>query len=480
METAPLIAIGSFVGAVLVSSFIFISPLVALLIIIVGVAILVPERNKEVILLSILLISFGVGTLRYSIKDYHEVLVPTGTGIVVSEPEDRENFRRFVYKSDNGEKVLVNGPLYSEIAYGDRVEVSGKLERPGIIEDENGGRDFDYGKYLAKDDIYHTLSFAEVEIVSSGHGNPVKSVLFKIKRSFVAKTKEILSEPYASLLSGLIVSGKTAMPKDLLEEFRRAGVIHIVVLSGFNIMIIADFLRRTSRSNKIPLFGILLFVIMTGAEASIVRAAIMASIGMGATLFGRKYNASRALVFAAFLMVVHNPKILVFDPSFQLSFLATLGLIYFMSPIQNRLKWVSERWGIREILAQTLATQLMVLPLLIYSMGDVSLVSIPANMLTLIVVPYTMLIGFLATLVAFVSSILAWPLAFASHLLLSWIIFVSHTLSSLSFASITIPPISIWVIAFVYLILFILIKKPQVLRLKLETIRSTFSGGYDV
>lgn len=465
METVPLIAIGSFAGAVLVSSFIFISPLVALLIVIVGIAILLPERNKEVVLLSVVLISFGLGALRYSVKDFHEPITPTSTGIVVSDPEDRENFRRFVYKSDNGEKVLVNGPLYSEVAYGDSVKVSGKLERPGVIEDENEGRDFDYGKYLAKDDIYHTLSFAEVEIVSSGHGNPIKATLFKIKRSFVAKTKEILSEPYAALLSGLIVSGKTSMPKDLLEEFRRAGVIHIIVLSGFNIMIIADFLRRISRSNKIALLGIFLFVIMTGAEASIVRAAIMATIGMGATLFGRKYNASRALIFAAFLMVVHNPKILVFDPSFQLSFLATLGLIYFMQPVQNRLKWVCERWGIREILAQTLATQLMVLPLLIYSMGDVSLVSIPANILTLIVVPYTMLIGFLATLTSYsiLLTPITWLLAFASHLLLSWIFLVSHTLSSLSFASITIPPISIWLILLVYAVFVALIKFPSTL-----------------
>ncbi|MBI2087012.1 MAG: ComEC/Rec2 family competence protein [Candidatus Zambryskibacteria bacterium] len=458
MGRAILIAIFSFASGIALSSFIFLPPLISVLILIVGAVILIPERNKEVILLSVILISFSLGALRYSIKDFHEPLKPASTGIVVSEPEDKDNFRRFVYLSDNNEKILVSAPLYSPVQYGDRVEVDGKLEKPGIIEEENGARPFDYSKYLAKDDIYYTLSFAKVEILSSGHGNSLKSALFKLKRSFVAKAKEILAEPYASLLMGLIVSGREALPKDILEEFRRAGVIHIVVLSGFNITLIADFLRRVSKSNKIPLIGIILFVIMTGAEASIVRAAIMAGVATSAKLFGRKYSAPRALIFAACLMIIHNPKILIFDPSFQLSFLATLGLIYFMPPIEKRLTRVTQRLKIREILSQTLATQLMVLPLLIYMSGDVSLVSIPANMLILLIVPYTMLVGFLATLVAFVSTIIAWPLAYVSHILLSWILLVSHTLGNLFFATIKTPLVSIWIVISVYLIFVAVIK----------------------
>ena len=239
------IFIFGFILGILVSSFVFIVPLVNVFSVIVGLIILLAERiwskkiNREVLFLALVFLSFGLGALRYSIKDFHEPLTPSSTGVVVNEPEQKENVTRFVLRSDNGEKVLVNTDLYSPVRYGDRVEVNGKLQEPGIIDDENSGRSFDYGKYLSKDDIYYTWNFAQVEVLSRGHGNLIKQALFRLKRSFVGKTKEILAEPYASLLSGLIVSGKETMPKDILEEFRRAGVIHIVVLSGYNITIIA-------------------------------------------------------------------------------------------------------------------------------------------------------------------------------------------------------------------------------------------------
>src|SRR3989338_8115488 len=168
--------------------------------------------------------------------------------------------------------------------------MEGKLGEPGIIEDKNGSRPFDYSKYLSKDDIYYTLNFTKVEVLSGGYGNPVKRALFKIKRSFVRKTKEVLAEPYASLLSGLIVSGKEAMPKDILEEFRRAGVVNIVVLSGYNITIIAEFIRTVFKSARFSLVGILLFVIMTGAQATVVRAALMVLAVMLAKMFHRKFS----------------------------------------------------------------------------------------------------------------------------------------------------------------------------------------------
>lgn len=431
-----------------------------------GAAVLI-DRKREVVILSLVLISFGLGTLRYAVKDFHEIALPAPTGIVVSEPEDREHTRRFVYRSDNGEKAFVSTSLYSPVEYGDRVSVEGKVERPGVIEDEEGGRPFDYGKYLAKDDIYHTISFAEVEVLGKGEGHPVKAALLKAKRSFVTHAREILAEPYAGLLLGLVVAGKDALPKDLLEEFRRAGVIHIVVLSGFNITLIAEFLRRmfqklflVANFVRFPqgpafaaLLGVLIFVLMTGAEATVVRAAIMASVAIMAKLSGRAFSAPRALVFAAFLMLIENPKILVFDPSFQLSFLATLGLIYATPIVGSYLSHVPERFQIRETLAQTLGTQIFVLPLLIYSMGDVSLVSLPANLLILLVVPWAMLTGFLAVLLSYLSTIIAWPLSFATHLLLSYILSVAHFLGSLPFATLAVPDVSAWVIVFLYILL---------------------------
>ena len=452
-----------FVSGVLVSSLVFVSPLLSTLAVLLGVAILTVERiskgklEKEVLFLSLVFLSFGLGTLRYSIKDFHKPLVPVSTGIVINEPEQRENTTRFILRTDNGEKILVSTDLYSPVQYGDRVQVEGKLEKPDIIEDKNGGRPFDYGKYLSKDDIYYTMSFTKVEVLSSGHGNLLKSILLNLKGSLVGKMRAILAEPESSLLAGLIVAGKGAMPKDILEEFRRAGVIHIVVLSGYNITIIAEFIRMVFRSAKFSIIGIILFVIMTGAEATVVRAALMVFTVIFAKMFRRKFSAPRALLVAAFLMLLHNPTILVFDPSFQLSFLATLALIYVVPIIDGYLKWVPEKWGLRMTTATTLATQMTVLPLLIYSLGDFSLVSLPANILILLIIPATMLTGFIATFIAYASSVLVLPFAYIAHLLLAWVLVVSHYLGNLSFASVTVPPMSWWLVVLVYLAMIIFV-----------------------
>lgn len=457
------IFIFGFIFSVLVSSFISISPPVSILLLVIGSSLLVAEKirnnkiNREILFLSLLFLSFGFGALRYSVKDFHELIVPASSGLVVGEPEQRENTTRFVLLTDNGEKILVNTDLYLPVQYGDQVRVEGKLEKPGIIEDENGGRPFDYGKYLSKDDIYYTMSFAKVEILSSGHGNLLKDVLLKLKHSLVGVIREILAEPESSLLAGLIVAGKAAMPRDILEEFRRAGVIHIVVLSGYNITIIAEFIKTIFRSSIFSVVGIILFVIMTGAQPTIIRAALMALAVICAKMFRRKFSAPKALLAASFLMLIQNPKILVFDPSFKLSFLAASALI-FVSPIFERyLKWCTQIWGLRTILAATLSTQLVVLPYLVYSMGSFSLVSLPANMLILLIIPVTMFVGFVAMLVAYLSPIIALPLSYITHLLLAWILGVSHYLGNLSFALFAIPLFPLWTVALLYLLIIIFV-----------------------
>jgi len=418
--------IWSFVIAVFVSSFFFIPPLISIFIILVGTAILAVDKGS--LFLSIVLISFGLGILRYDIKDFHEEVTPVSSGVVITEPEQKENTTRFVMLGDNYEKVLVSTDLYSKVSYGDRVEIEGKFSKPGIIED------FDYAAYLSKDDIYFVMNFAEVEIISSGHGNAVKRNLLSLKQSIVNKMRNIFAEPESSLLAGLILAGKSALPKDVLEEFRRAGIIHIVVLSGYNITIIADFLKKIF-GNTGSIIGILLFVVMTGGEATVVRAAIMVLVVIMAKSFHRPYSAPRALLSAGFLMVLHNPKILVFDASFQLSFLATCGLIYVVPKVAKHLQWITERFKAREIMATTIGTQITVLPLLIYLTREVSIVSLPANILVLFFIPHVMFAGFFATLIAYVSPILALPLTYLAHLILSWILFIGHFLGNLPFAT---------------------------------------------
>ncbi|MDB5266718.1 MAG: Competence protein ComEC [Parcubacteria group bacterium] len=455
--------IWGFMFGVLVSSFFSISPLAACFIMLIGGAIYGADRRN--ILLFLFFLSFGAGIVRFDIKDFHtpEPLLESGIdtvitreGVVVSEPENRENDMRFVLKTDT-DKILVSTPLLTRVSYGDRARVTGKLKKPGIIESDTG-RTFDYAAYLSKDDIYYTESFAKVEVLGSGQGNFLKAFLLRIKSAFTNRMNSILPEPESSLLAGLLVSGKQALPASVLDEFKRAGVVHIVVLSGYNITIIAEFFLLllgflgSRRASVISGVGIILFTLMTGATATVVRAAVMALIVLMGKTLGRGYSMPRALLSAAFLMLVLNPKILVFDPSFQLSFLAVLALVYVEPIIKKYFVRVPERWGMRSILSTTVATQITVLPYLVYSVGSVSVVSLVSNILILVFVPFTMLAGFFATLLAFIHPYIALPFAYVSHILLAYILFVAHTLGSLPWASIRISHLSWWLAVLIYLV----------------------------
>jgi competence protein ComEC len=240
-------------------------------------------------------------------------------------------------------------------------------------------------------------------------------------------------------------------------------VVHIVVLSGYNITVVAEFflallaflpLRRRAIVSGIAIF---LFVIMTGATATVVRAGIMAPVVLLGKVIHRTYSAPRTLLSAGVLMLVENPKLLVFDPSFQLTFLAMLALIYMEPVVSSKMSFISEKFGLKTLLATTIATQVTVLPFLLYSVGNVSVVSLLSNILILVFVPFTMLVGFIATLLAFLSPILALPFTFVSHILLAWILGVAHVLGSLTFASIKISHFTWWLTLVSYALLIFIV-----------------------
>lgn len=210
----------------------------------------------------------------------------------------------------------------------------------------------------------------------------------------------VVPEPHASLLGGLVFGAKRSLGTELLDKFRTAGVIHIVVLSGYNVTIVADAIMRAlsflpqTFSMMFGGAGIILFAIMTGGNATIVRASVMALLVVIARATGRVYEITVALIVAGFLMILHNPKILAFDASFQLSFLATLGLVYLAPLLERYFHFVPKKFQIREFALSTTATQLFVLPFLLYRIGEISLVALPANILILAFVPLTMFFWF--------------------------------------------------------------------------------------
>jgi competence protein ComEC len=389
--------------------------------------------------------------------------VVTYSAKIVSEPQIKDFSKTFVVKTESGFNIKTTADKFGEYEYGDSVKVTGKLSSPQNF-DGSGGRTFDYINYLGKDDIYYEFKKAQIEIIEKADPKSISVQLFRLKRNFIKNLENVLGEPHAALASGLVVGEKAALGKDLIDDFRKAGLIHIVVLSGYNITIIAAMIRRIlsflPRNTSIILggVGIILFGILVGGGATIVRSCIMALIALLAELARRDYHVERALFLAAALMLIENPLVLLYDPSFQLSFLATLGLVMLSSPLEARFGFITEKAGIRGLLASTIATQIFVSPLIFYMMGQLSLIGIVVNILVLPFIPLTMLLVALAGILGFFSHFLSQIAGWGSYFLLSYELFMVQFFAKFPFASIEVPAFSGWIVAgfySIYLALFL-------------------------
>ncbi len=370
-------------------------------------------------------------------------------------------------EKNNIGKVLVTLPHYPEYQYGDLIELEGKLKTPAEFDA------FSYKDYLAKNGIYSVMYSPTSELVSSGNGNFIYSAIFKVKNKFKEKLKAVVPEPENSLLSGLLLGERSGLSENLKNDFAATGVSHIVAVSGFNVTIIAVLILwlalaigfSRGQSFWISLAAISAFIIMAGAPASAVRAGVMGGLVLMAVRAGRLNSMSSAIIFAAAVMMALNPKILRFDAGFQLSFLAVAGVVwlypvldnYFSGKNKKEIKKEKTFFGdvLREIKSAfllTLSAQIMALPILLGSFGNLSLVAPFANILVLPFVPVAMGLGFLSGILSFFWLPLAEILGYFTWLVLDYQIRIIEYLSSISWASIEIRNFSGTLFVLYYLI----------------------------
>lgn len=184
----------------------------------------------------------------------------------------------------------------------------------------------------------------------------------------------------------------------------------------------------------------------------------MVLVALFAKKFNRDYKASRVFGFTVVLMLAPNPLLLAFDPSFQLSVLATIGLIFVTPHITPYLSWVTERFGLQEIVSSTIATQITVLPYLIYNMGVLSLVSLPVNVLILGTIPLTMSLGFITGVLGLLSLYLSFIPAFFTYILLWYQLTVVHIGASIPFGALNLPAFSGIFVGIIYLVILFVLK----------------------
>lgn len=460
--------VAGFLGGIGAMSLITISYKVLVVILLVSLVIaMVGARTRSVraLLISVLLLAGVCGAVRFDSVAWHthsEIFFPyvgsevTLTGIVVREPEHRARTThvylmvRTINDLPATGQVLAYVDRTAVVSYGDVLTLSGELDRPESFETDLG-RTFNYPDYLSARGVWNVLYYPQLTVHDSGQGNYFVQKLLLLKHGFIQKIELLLPEPQVGLGEGLLLGVPSALGESWEAAFRRTGIIHIVVLSGYNIMLVVVFVMAVVsyvcgiRGRMI--FGvaaIIAFAVIVGLSATVVRASIMAGLVLFARGFGQSYQVMRALWLAAGLMVAMNPYLLLFDPGFQLSFLATFGLLLLGTPLATRLTYVPTQFGIREICTATIATQIFVLPFLLYQIGEFSVVAVLVNILVLPMVPVAMLLTFLTGVIAVVLPVMVMPVTYLTYAALSYILYVAAWFSTLPFASFVVPVFPLW------------------------------------
>ncbi len=384
-------------------------------------------------------------------------------GVIVSDPDVRDaNQRVEIRVSEKGESttMLAVAPRYPRVMVGDRVYVSGTLLVPEAFLDENG-RVFRYDKYLERSGVRFILNFAYLRVIEKAPWYSIPALLARIKHSFLDGLSTTLPEPYASLAGGVVIGGKSGLGSELKEVFIRSGLVQIIVLSGYNVMIVAEWVMAALTFTKLRkrwaavagAFAILIFIGVAGASATALRAALMAFIALYARATGRTYAAGRALLLVVFLMLVWNSLYLVFDPGFGLSVTATAGLIWLAPLIEIIFAFMKNAFW-KNAIATTLAAQIAVLPLLLYDTGNLSLVALPANLLVMPVVPIAMglsaFAGFAGIIFGTFAPMFAVMLALPAYLANAYLIFIAQESAALPFAAFTLPLFPFWLVLAAY------------------------------
>lgn len=343
------------------------------------------------------------------------------TGVVANEPRRGIASQEFNLNLGEGYEGVVH--IYAALSpsynYGDLLEVKGEVnESPSGL---------------------NIMSFPEINITGSGKGSSIKSFLFSIKRALTLSLERVLPAEKSAFIAGVLFGERAEFSKNFTEALRKSGTTHLVALSGYNVSIIAitlsnilSYIGNKRRAFWLSIAFIFLFVLMTGAEESVVRAAIMGVIFLVSEKSSRLFSFRNAITLTAFVMLLINPRLLVFNAGFQLSFAALVGLVYLKPFIEKFIgkhnKETFLNW--RENLLQTFSAQAAALPIIFATFGYFSPFSLFSNVLILEFIPLTMFLGFVTAVLGTVSYYLSFLTSWALGIVLGYEIFIINFFSA--------------------------------------------------
>lgn len=309
-----------------------------------------------------------------------------------------------------------------------RIAVMGRLYKPKLVSNPGG---FNFRTYLAQEGAFAGLAGRKVEFLTEEKGPKIG--WWAIRQRIIRSHTRGLGVPEGPLVSAMVLGSQSAnfyLPVELKDQFTRIGLAHTLAASGFQVSLILYVVLLltkglSTRSQLIAgVIALGIFMALTGPEPPILRAVVMGAAALIAPLLQRKIKPIGSLLFAATFLLFLNPT-WIWDLSFQLSFLATLGLLVTVPAIVKRLSWMPPILAVA--IAIPIAASIWTLPLQVYVFKIISPYSIAINIITTPFVTIISIGGFISALLGVLWPIaggaIAWLLYYPTHLLISLVEF---------------------------------------------------------
>ena len=340
------------------------------------------------------------------------------------------------YKTDK--KIIVYAPEGALVDIGDKVMLKGFLKSPDENANPNG---FNYRQYLKT--ISTAASFTFDDGMVTGKDTSVFYEFKKLRQKLLEKITEYMPEDKDVLVRALILGDKSNLDRDVQKTFSGSGISHALALSGMHLSVLTAFIMHLISKTQMHIrvravicsAAVIAYIPIAGFFPSLMRAGIMTLFSLASTLFKRKYDVTTSIVFAAAVILMNNPFV-INSASFQMSFLATIGIIYFALPACRLLRQKFKLNRFTGFVAMTAISSafatLFTLPVVAKSFGSISLYTVLGN---LIIVPLIEILfsgGIIMLAIGAVFTPAAKVAGAILAVITNIIIFISDKISSLS------------------------------------------------
>ena len=408
----------------------------------------------------------------YHFANYNKPAILTGK--IISVPQETKNGKKFIIKVSAVndykacEKTLVRIPAAYKASYGDIVVLGGFIKKP---QNASFPLVFDYQKYLARNGIYTIFDVSAYEYIESSP-NLIKKAAFALQKDIVKKIDAYFKKPYADVLKPIVIGDTSSLEEETKNDFTDAGLMHILVVSGLNVGFIgAIFLfifkacgLSIKKASLLSIPFIFIYVLATGANPPVMRAGIMFSCVLISLALDREPLIYNSLALSALLILIFQPQQL-FTASFQMSYAATIGIVFLYNYIFGLFSFVKNGFArfLCAAFSVTASAQIAVIPLCMFYFGKVSLISFLANVIVVPAIGFILALGIIFYVFTFIFSYISLFISVILSVVVHIILALTSVFAGLSFSSFAVhkPTLFAIILFFIFIIAVFTLKRKK-------------------